>query len=54
MGLPFLRQQLFIESGGKKDLLLQQILAEKAAEKEGRISLGGMSAVVGIVTWSPR
>jgi SAM-dependent methyltransferase len=50
MGLPFLRQQLFIEPGGKKDLLLQQILAEQ----EGRISPGGMSSVTGIVSWAPR
>jgi SAM-dependent methyltransferase len=54
MMLPFLRQQLFIEAGGKKDQLLKQLLEEQATQRNGRFSLNWQPGQVGIVSWKTR
>jgi SAM-dependent methyltransferase len=52
--LSFLRQQLFIEPNGKKDLLLKKILKEQMVEQNGRFALSWKPTKLGIVSWVPR
>jgi SAM-dependent methyltransferase len=54
MMLSFLRQQLFIETGGKKDLLLQQLISEKIKEHDGRFVLNPRTGLLGVVSWKPQ
>lgn len=49
----FLRQQLFIEPGGKKDLLLQQLIEKHSSEQTGQTHSSTGYGVVGIVSWKP-
>jgi SAM-dependent methyltransferase len=51
--LAFLRQQLFIEPGGKKDVLLQRLMAESVQEESGRIFLKRKPGLLGMVSWRP-
>ena len=51
--LSFLRQQLFIEPGGRKDGLLQKMMAEQPLEQDGPSISGRKPAKLGIVTWEP-
>jgi SAM-dependent methyltransferase len=51
--LAFLRQQLFIQPGGQKDLLLQRIVDREMAESESPIGPGEIPARLGIVSWTP-
>jgi SAM-dependent methyltransferase len=51
--LSFLRQQLFIEPGGEKDRLLEQLVKERAIEQEGRFGLSWKETALGIVSWAP-
>ncbi|MEX1104541.1 MAG: hypothetical protein WED87_09840, partial [Dehalococcoidia bacterium] len=50
--LAFLRQQLFVRPGGKKDVQLQEIVAG-LPEEDGRVRLASTSVSLGIVTWKP-
>ncbi len=52
--LGFLRQQLFIQAGGAKDLLLQRLAAERLAPHDGRLALSPRPQTVAVVTWEPR
>ncbi len=54
MVVSFLRQQLFIEPGGEKDQLLQRVVAERVAERDGRFGLSWEPTPLGVVTWRPR
>ena len=49
----FLRQQLFIEPGGEKDHLLEQLIRERAIKLDGRLGLSWKESVMGIVSWAP-
>ncbi len=49
----FLRQQLFIASGGEKDQLLQQLLEGEVLERSGRFGFSWEPAPMGIVSWKP-
>jgi SAM-dependent methyltransferase len=49
--LAFLRQQLFIEPGGKKDGLLQQLMTQSIREDEGRFYLNRKPGLLGMVSW---
>jgi hypothetical protein len=51
--MAFLRQQLFIEPGGNKDRMLQQLVEQEAKEKDGRIILTANPGTLGIVSWQP-
>jgi hypothetical protein len=49
--LAWLRQQLWTQPDGPKDLKLQRLLAERLIEREGRHALSFEPVQVGIVTW---
>lgn len=51
--LSFLRQQLFIQPGGRKDILLQQIMDQENSEINPRLNQNEKPSMLGIVSWTP-
>ena len=51
--LEFARHQTWVRPDGKKDRRLQQILAERLIERDGRYAFDWRPSPLGIVTWTP-
>ncbi len=51
--ISFLRQQLFIQPGGRKDKLLQQIVDQETSQSNPRLNQNESPSMLGIVSWTP-